>query len=95
MKITTLYDGTGVLYSSERFKILHFTPDDESQPDKFGVVLTEEMKGAINQPCTDKIRDLEIRLHRISGIVNGPMPLSLSDMNDIREILDTNIAVKD
>jgi len=47
--IKVLDDGTEVLVSDERFKVLSFTEEGESDPSMFGVVITEEMRDAITQ----------------------------------------------
>ena len=49
VQIDVLSDGTEVLISDEKFQTLYFTPEGEDKPTKYGVVLTKEMKAAIQQ----------------------------------------------
>ena len=41
--------------------------------------------------AADKIRELEIRLHRIKGILNGGVMYEYSDVEEMRKLSDTAI----
>jgi len=53
MQTGFLEDGTEVLISNERFRTLSLTLDNEEEPFKFALVLTEEIKNAITERCNN------------------------------------------
>lgn len=44
--------------------------------------------------CVDKLRDLEIRLHRISGILHGDLQYSYDDITEMRDLCNTEKSIK-
>ncbi len=49
MNIDALEYGTEVLVSDKRFETLHLTKEGEKEPTLYAIVLTEEMKDAVQQ----------------------------------------------
>jgi hypothetical protein len=42
----------------------------------------------------DKVRELEVRLHRLSGILHGDVLYEYSDIEEMRELCDTGKELK-
>jgi hypothetical protein len=75
-----------------------YEPDDIEQ-DEFEVAVNDDQFGQCSivelaDVSSAKIRELEVRLHRLSGILHGDVMYEYSDIEEMRELCNTEKELK-